>query len=445
MGQLMISPEGYIEIKRKIKDRLDETVNSFIIIGYYLKQVRDSGAYRNDGYRSMEEFAQGEYGLSAGTASRFMDINTEFSKDGNSPEIKYEYRNYAYSKLQEMLTVSPGDRELITEDATVKQIRELKAVEREEEQAGKAGEQRSLPLLQPDWQDDGVPAVALEDADPFTAVMTAFWKENTELYNKTAAGTLTPEIVAEEICPSGSRTYRSGTNMMFFYDFDRGIKLRRFENGSPVITPYSYRELLEKTMDMAVTAQQETEDDNARENTVATPQSGQPEQYTPVPGQISVSDLEDTVPAPEETEVFPDNPPAAVIDGEYREMDGGKKEDNRKAGQQAGTESTYTDTEIKNAVSYFDTEYSRMLGLGQDTAKRRNYKIALECIRKCYRAVAEHTDNGISAGKEAAIWQVAGLGDNHNAAGVIVRDGSRKGVMQMLKPAIKTGKHHYRR
>ena len=53
MGQLTITPEGYAEIKSKIKDKLNETTNNFIIIGYYLKQVRDSGAYVQDGYYNM--------------------------------------------------------------------------------------------------------------------------------------------------------------------------------------------------------------------------------------------------------------------------------------------------------------------------------------------------------------------------------------------------------
>ena len=133
MGQLTITPEGYAEIKSKIKDKLNETTNNFIIIGYYLKQVRDSGAYLQDGYHNMEEFAQGEYRLSASTASRFMDINTRFSEDGNSLQIKKEYYNYGYSKLQEMLTVKENDMELITPATTVAQIREIKKAEKEEQ------------------------------------------------------------------------------------------------------------------------------------------------------------------------------------------------------------------------------------------------------------------------------------------------------------------------
>ena len=252
MGQLTLDINDYIEIKHRIKEKLNETVHNFITVGYYLKQVRDSGAFRRDGYRSMEEFAHAEYGLSAAAASRFMDINTEFSKDGNSIEIKEAYRGFAYSKLQEMLTVTPADRELVTEHTTVQQIREIKKAEREERKAEEEDARKDLPLLRTEPAHTGdvpEPAAEAEPADPFEKILTAFWREgeNRELHAKAASGTLTPEILAEEICPSGSRTYRKGTDMLFFYDIDGGIKLRSYAGGSPVITQYSYKQLLERT------------------------------------------------------------------------------------------------------------------------------------------------------------------------------------------------------
>ncbi len=129
MEQMTLSQDGYIELKNNIRDKLNETVNNFIIIGYKLKQVRDSYSYRYDGYTSIEEFAKKEYNLSASTSNRFMGINTEFSVGGNSLEIMPEYQGFGYSKLQEMLTVHPEDRELVSEKTTVQQIRELKKAE----------------------------------------------------------------------------------------------------------------------------------------------------------------------------------------------------------------------------------------------------------------------------------------------------------------------------
>lgn len=374
MEQMTLSHDGYIEIKQKIKEKLNETVHNFIIIGCYLKKVRDSGAYRSDGYRNMEEFARAEYGLSAAAASRFMDINTEFSKDGNSIEIKEEYRSLAYSKLQEMLTMAPEDRGLVTEKTTVKQIREIKKAEKEEREAEAEERQKGLPLLQtvPEHAEDGPESVpAAEPEDPFGKILAVFWKEdeNRELYTKAAAGMLTPGIAAEEVCPSGSRTYRKGTDMLFFYDYDRGLKLRGCTGGSPVITQYSYEEMLKRTADIAAdgdNTSHRTQENREPEETIATLQNdGQQKQIN--------------------TETV-NTDGKNVIDGECREFGSGSREGGN------SPEPEYTDEEIKNAINYFDIEYSRMLGLHKDTAKQRNYKIALSCIRKCHKDIAKQAD-----------------------------------------------------
>ena len=52
---------------------------------------------------------------------------------------------------------------------------------------------------------------------------------------------------------------------------------------------------------------------------------------------------------------------------------------------------TYTNIEIKNAISYFDIEYLSRMGVQQDATKRRNYRIALECICRCYPSIAGQT------------------------------------------------------
>lgn len=403
MENLVISSEGYIEIKKQIKDKLNETVHNFIIIGYYLKQVRDSGAYRNDGYKNMEEFAKKEYGLSPSTASRFMDINTQFSKQGNSKEILEEYKNFAYSKLQEMLTVSPEDKELVTEEMTVSQIREIKEVEKEEKQAAEEQEQKNLPLLQlaePEERKPEEPKTEKEQKDeseykdPLESVLTAFWmeKDNAELYTKADAGILTPEIAAEEICPSGSRIYRNGTNMMFFYDFDKGAKLRSIKDRKPIITSYTYQEILDKTKELKMSFEQTEEseiinaeqpenvshsDNEPHQKTVAMSQEKQEEPYIPMDGQTSIVDMQGIM--PDEQKETAANTQENTIDGEYREIIPQQDEIKKTEKFQ------YAQIEIKNALSYFEMEIRRMEGISsRETVKSRNYKIALECIRRCY-------------------------------------------------------------
>lgn len=389
MGQLTITPEGYAEIKSKIKDKLNETTNNFIIIGYYLKQVRDSGAYVQDGYHNMEEFAQGEYRLSASTASRFMDINTRFSEGGNSLQIKEEYCNYGYSKLQEMLTVKENDMELITPDMTVAQIREIKKVEKEEDREEAKAEADNLPLIRMTQEDEAKEeqkeAVAIPQEQtyyPMEQMLIALWKAKpAELLCKIRGEMLTGQELAEELSPNGSRTFMSGTHMLFMYTYNIGVKLRYYASGKAHIEQYTYDQIIEMTNNLVndelfaeITAPKEGKQEVVLDNkesavhkTVEKKQTPPVEKtspeaeetYKPLPGQMTFADTQE----PEQA--------AEVQDAEYCEI-------------QEVEEIEYTQIEIDNAIGYFETEYNRMAGMGIQNTKSRNYKMALDAIRKTY-------------------------------------------------------------
>jgi len=113
--------EGHISLedaKTFIKSNITTAARSFIAIGFYLKCVRDRGLFAEDNYQDVWDFAKSEYGISKSTASRYMSMNDRFSENGNSPNIKTEYRAFGKSQLQEMLyledeqldQVKPGDR-----------------------------------------------------------------------------------------------------------------------------------------------------------------------------------------------------------------------------------------------------------------------------------------------------------------------------------------------
>lgn len=389
MGQLTITPEGYAEIKSKIKDKLNETTNNFIIIGYYLKQVRDSGAYVQDGYHNMEEFAQGEYRLSASTASRFMDINTRFSEGGNSLHIKEEYCNYGYSKLQEMLTVKENDMELITPDMTVAQIREIKKVEKEEDQEEARVKEENLPLVKMSNESEPVAGqhetVATSQYSPLEKILIALWKDRpAELLSGIRGGMITGSELAEELSPSGSKTFTSGTYMLFMYTENVGVKFRYYANGKANIETYTYDQIIEITNNfvtdelfMEITSpkkeEKQVEAQPKQENTVQIPaekkqtppvekpSSEAEETYKTLPGQMTFYDTQESEQV------------AEVQDAEYCEI-------------QEIEEIEYTQIEIDNAIGYFETEYSRMAGMGIQSTKSRNYKMALDAIRKTYKS-----------------------------------------------------------
>lgn len=142
-----ITIDQWLSWKEDVRRKLNETAQNFVYIGYRLKQIRDSGMY--DGKKDIFEFAQDEYGLSKSTVSRFMAINDKYSEDGNSLELRDEFKGLSSSKLSEMLTLPDEQLELITEQTTVSTIRELKAFNKEAEEmqiAGLSSENQHFPV-----------------------------------------------------------------------------------------------------------------------------------------------------------------------------------------------------------------------------------------------------------------------------------------------------------
>lgn len=403
MGQLTITPEGYVEIKGKIKEKLNETANNFIIIGYYMKQVRDSGAYIQDGYRNIEEFAQGEYRLSASTASRFMDINTKFSLGGNSMQIKEEFQSFGYSKLQEMLTVKEDDIELITEDATVAQIRELKRIEKEEEKAEAIKQAQNLPLVRLSAEQQESPrqeplATSQEpEYSQLQQTLIALYKtKDASLLAGIRGGMITGNELAEELSPSGSRTFTHNAYMLFMYTAALGVKFRYYADGKANVETYSYEQLIEISNDFITDELFEEITHPAPEPkpTPAPPverpsEDVETDSYKPLPGQMSLTESEMPHAAagePKVTQAMQQEPadapketvakPQETVEAEYRELE-----------QSPAAQGEYTPIEIDNAIGYFEIEYSRMMGMGTSagSVRCRNYKIALDAIKKVYK------------------------------------------------------------
>lgn len=137
-----ITLNEYISIKEDIKRRLNHLAESFVAIGYRLKQIRDTEAYRQDGYNTIFEFAGKELGLTKSPTSRFMAINDKYSVGGNSLELREEFIGLGKSRLSEMLTMDPEDYVLITDQTSIKDIREIKRMEKA------AGENEDLTKFQ---------------------------------------------------------------------------------------------------------------------------------------------------------------------------------------------------------------------------------------------------------------------------------------------------------
>lgn len=124
----MFNPEqvSYEDSIGIIKDELQKTRKSFIKIGWYLKHIQEWKMYQEEGYSSIYEFAFDKFNLTQPTATRFIQICEEFSVNHNSPELDTKYESFSVSQLFEMLPMSQEQKEIITPEMTVREIREIK-------------------------------------------------------------------------------------------------------------------------------------------------------------------------------------------------------------------------------------------------------------------------------------------------------------------------------
>ena len=117
---------GYRELTNSIKAEMRIEAESFVKLGYLLKQVLAGEVYKEGGYENINDYARAELGLNRSYVQRYMAINSRFSVNGNSIELEEKYKGYESSKLSEMLTLTDQEIEIIDKDITVHQLREIK-------------------------------------------------------------------------------------------------------------------------------------------------------------------------------------------------------------------------------------------------------------------------------------------------------------------------------
>lgn len=210
MGEYhQITISEYMEMKDEIRRELVNAAESFIRTGYYLRQIEDSEAFRQEGYASVYEFAEREFNLSKSTVSRLKAINKEFSEDGYSKLVDPRYRGIRKSILAEMLALPDPDRELVTPETAREDVRELSRFNR-----------------------DAVGA----QAEPETGAAKAFWTmldKDTEVAERVReaieAGKTDAEHLAAAVAPSGSKMFRAGAQFLAFKT--SGITVKTFGGG----------------------------------------------------------------------------------------------------------------------------------------------------------------------------------------------------------------------
>lgn len=108
---------------------LNDIRKRYITLGFHLKEFSRMLYYRDFGYTTMYEFCDANFGMDKSAVSRCISVFEAFSLvEGHTHKMQLDdkYKEYSYSQLCEMVSMSDEERKQIKPDMTIRQIREKK-------------------------------------------------------------------------------------------------------------------------------------------------------------------------------------------------------------------------------------------------------------------------------------------------------------------------------
>lgn len=136
---------------------LTDIRNYYIRLGFHLKEFRFCEYYKDFGFLTFEDFCDVNLGMDKGAVSRCINVYEQFNASndieykagiktvGCSMYLSEKWKDYSYTQLCEMLPLSENERNNITPDMTVSQIRDYKKQLKQDRSAKDA-----VALTQPD-------------------------------------------------------------------------------------------------------------------------------------------------------------------------------------------------------------------------------------------------------------------------------------------------------
>lgn len=126
MEQLRLTLPELEQEEKQIRENLGGIVRNFVKTGWHLSRIDRSGAYKLKGYHSVTEYARETFGMAPDGVSRFIHVYEKYSIQGDTPELREEYRDFNFSQLTEMLQLPEEDHTMIRPETKREDIRDLK-------------------------------------------------------------------------------------------------------------------------------------------------------------------------------------------------------------------------------------------------------------------------------------------------------------------------------
>lgn len=255
MEYKQITLTEWLDIKKKLKegissarDKINGLKKDFVKIGYLLRRIDDNELYKQDGYKSIAEFAKAECGLSPSDTTRFIQINKKYSIGGNSEELRPEFIEYGQSKLAAMLSLPDADLNMITPQTSREDIRELNRFNKSVPEQGADGDIEQL--------------------------INDFYISQ-ELVRKAVAVKGKVKELQELIAPSGSRSFRKGIWFIMFHE--NKINIKKYSGVAKEISWEEFAEITAKVLEkyeLEHIAKKQEETDGYREDSEDNKQDG---------------------------------------------------------------------------------------------------------------------------------------------------------------------------
>ena len=133
MEQLQLTLPELEQEEKQIRENLGGIVRNFVRTGWHLSRIDRSRAYKLKGYHSVTEYARETFGMAPDGVSRFIHVYEKYSIQGDTPELREEYRDFNFSQLTEMLQLPEGDHAMIRPETKREDIRDLKKFNKQSE------------------------------------------------------------------------------------------------------------------------------------------------------------------------------------------------------------------------------------------------------------------------------------------------------------------------
>ncbi len=113
----------------KIKSLIDSVSKNYVNVGYILNQIKKEDLILC-GYKDIYEYAEECFNFKSTSVKNMMSIAKKFCVDNEYYfSLKEEYKNFSYSQLTEMLSVSDSNLIEFKEDMTIKEMKYLKKMQ----------------------------------------------------------------------------------------------------------------------------------------------------------------------------------------------------------------------------------------------------------------------------------------------------------------------------